>query len=440
MPTMRRAVVFLGLLPLFAESDSDSDSGGGVADCADGGWCGSSGADAQRLHLEEGEAPRSGEVCPKGMQAGGGKSCLWGGGMIEQVIEADVFVVGGGSAGSSAAIAAARSGARTVVVEGAPMLGGNSGPEKRVSMVGACGSRESPNGALIQECREGGIVEEYILENAVNNPTFNGRDAVHELFSLEVLTLMKAEPNLTVLLNTWMVSVETEAGTGGGPKMITSATCENQMVQRRYTVKAKAFIDASGDGRLGAEAGAEWIQGREGKSYFNESLAVDDPGDNETEGSSTMFDADDKGKPVQFRPPFWANKYNESQFRYRSVGGKMTQGPWWNEVSYPFNTVTDGENVTATGISQILGIWDFIKNSGKHPESANMGLTWVELTAGKREGRRFRGQYIVTQNDVMPKFPAFADPQDPKLFWDRVSYSVRYLPDQRQLRHDGVQR
>ena len=48
-----------------------------------------------------------------------------------------------------------------MIVEGAPMLGGNSGPTKRVAMVGACGSRESPNGALIQECREGGIVEEY---------------------------------------------------------------------------------------------------------------------------------------------------------------------------------------------------------------------------------------------------------------------------------------
>ena len=151
-----------------------------------------------------------------------------------------------------------------------------------------------------------------------------------------------AVENATVekqLLNTWMVSVETEAGTHGGPKAITSATCENQMVQRRYIVKAKAFIDASGDGRLGAEAGAEWIQGREGKSFFNESLAVDDPGDNETEGSSTMFNAQDKGTPVSFRPPFWAAKYNESQFRYRSVGGKMTEGPWWNEVSYPYNTV-----------------------------------------------------------------------------------------------------
>ena len=70
-----------------------------------------------------------------------------------------------------------------------------------------------------------------------------------------------------------------------------------------FRLQAKVFIDASGDGRLGAEAGAEWIQGREGKSVFNESLAVDDqdssgsttsgpnggPGDNYTEGSTTMY-------------------------------------------------------------------------------------------------------------------------------------------------------
>lgn len=136
-----------------------------------------------------------------------------------------------------------------------------------------------------------------------------------------------------------------------------------------------------------------------------------------------MFDAEDKGRPIQFRPPWWAMQYNESQFRYRGVSGTMTQGPWWNEVSWPFNTITDGENVTAQGIAQILGIWDFIKNSGHHPESANMGLTWVELTAGKREGRRFRGQYVLVQNDVMAKVAYGKEAQEPTMFWDRVSYS-----------------
>ena len=183
-----------------------------------------------------------------------------GGGLIEQTITADVLVAGGGSAGTSAAIAAARNGAQVVLVEGSPILGGNSGSATRVTMVGACGPRGSSDHQFKMDCREGGIVEEYQLHSAVHNPDF-----VPELFSLEILTLVKAEPNLTLYLNTWLVGVTTAPGPKGN-KVITSAICEDQHSQRRYIVKAKTYIDATGDGRLGAEAGAEWIQGREGNN------------------------------------------------------------------------------------------------------------------------------------------------------------------------------
>ena len=62
-----------------------------------------------------------------------------------------------------------------------------------------------------------------------------------------------------------------------------------------------------------------------------------------------------------------------------------------------------------------------------------MGLTWVGQVAGKREGRRFRGQYVVNQNDIYPNATAGArhftptkehpNPPEPTLFADRVSYS-----------------
>ena len=75
---------------------------------------------------------------------------------------------------------------------------------------------------------------------------------------------------------------------------------QNQGTQRRYIVNAKVYIDATGDGRLGAEAGAEWIQGREGAAKYNESLAAleltefptDQPGggpDHETEGTTLDY-------------------------------------------------------------------------------------------------------------------------------------------------------
>lgn len=40
----------------------------------------------------------------------------------------------------------------------------------------------------------------------------------------------------------------------------------------------------------------------------------------------------------------------------------------------------------------------------------------------KREGRRFVGQYVSSQNDIM-KDPNASPPQAPELYFDRVAYS-----------------
>ena len=63
----------------------------------------------------------------------------------------------------------------------------------------------------LMECREGGIVEEYQLDNTVNNP-----NRVPELFSLELLTLVKAEPRLTLFQNTYLTSVVMDNSTALG--------------------------------------------------------------------------------------------------------------------------------------------------------------------------------------------------------------------------------
>ena len=87
---------------------------------------------AQTLHLKPGEQPRD---------------AVWGAGMLTTTLEVDVLVAGGGSAGTSAALAAARSGATTVLANGRPVLGGNSGSEVRLAMVGACGPRAGSGNA-----------------------------------------------------------------------------------------------------------------------------------------------------------------------------------------------------------------------------------------------------------------------------------------------------
>ncbi|HBY63676.1 MAG TPA: FAD-binding dehydrogenase, partial [Solibacterales bacterium] len=46
-------------------------------------------------------------------------------------------------------------------------------------------------------------------------------------------------------------------------------------------------------------------------------------------------------------------------------------------------------------------VWDYIKNSGRFPEAETMTLEWIGTIPGKRESRRFEGDLILTQQDVV---------------------------------------
>ena len=48
----------------------------------------------------------------------------------------------------------------------------------------------------------------------------------------------------------------------------------------------------------------------------------------------------------------------------------------------------------------VYGLWDYIKNSGDKPSSANWALETVGMIPGKRESRRIVGDYIMTQVDL----------------------------------------
>jgi len=59
----------------------------------------------------------------------------------------------------------------------------------------------------------------------------------------------------------------------------------------------------------------------------------------------------------------------------------------------------------------IYGIWNYIKNSGKF-DADHMTLEWVGSLPGKREYRRFLGDYVLNQNDVVAQ----------ELFEDRIAF------------------
>ncbi|MFE2843300.1 FAD-dependent oxidoreductase [Streptomyces scopuliridis] len=80
---------------------------------------------------------------------------------------------------------------------------------------------------------------------------------------------------------------------------------------------------------------------------------------------------------------------------------------WWIEFGGELDTVHDNERIRDELWSVIHGIWDHIKNSGDF-DAETMTLEWVGSVPGKREYRRFVGDYVLHQGDILGQTP-FAD-------------------------------
>src|SRR3984957_4266884 len=116
-------------------------------------------------------------------------------------LDADVLVAGGGLAGVCAAISAARHGARVVLVQDRSRLGGNSSSEVKMHVVGANMHTGRPG------WREGGLIEEFRLADAVNNPQRS-----FELWDMLLYDKVVSEPNITLLLETTLYSAAVKSG------------------------------------------------------------------------------------------------------------------------------------------------------------------------------------------------------------------------------------
>ena len=210
----------------------------------------------------------------------------------EQTASFDVVVVGGGFSGVCAAIAAAREGAKVALVQNRPVFGGSGSSETRMHIVGANCHSSKPN------LRETGILEEILLENKRRNPY-----ADFPVFDTIVWEKVRMEANITILLNTNIDDVVLD-----GDRILAVTGCQNT-TETRWTVYGKIFIDATGHGTVGVMAGAESRIGSESKHEFNEPTAPEEANNNKM-GNTILFTAIDRGEPVTFIKPVWANTYS----------------------------------------------------------------------------------------------------------------------------------
>ncbi len=307
------------------------------------------------------------------------------------VIRADLVVVGGGLSGVCCAVTAARAGIKVILVQDRPVLGGNASSEVRLWVLGATSHMGNNN----RWAREGGLIDEILVEN-----TFRNRDGNPYLVDTILLEKVINEPNLTLLLNTAVFEVsKSDADT------IRSVRAFCSQNSTRYELEAPRFCDASGDGIVGFLAGAAFRMGAESREEFGEKFAPSREY-GELLGHSLYFYSKDVGRPVKFVPPSYALKDLSTIPRFRAFNTRdFGCRLWWVEYGGRLDTVHATEEIKWELWRVIYGVWNYIKNSGEFPDAQNLTLEWVGTIPGKRESRRFEGDYILRQQDVVEQRP-----------------------------------
>jgi hypothetical protein len=326
----------------------------------------------------------------------------------------DICVCGGGLAGLSAAIAAARLGAKTVLVQDRPVLGGNSSSEIRVTPHGAA--------AFHAYARETGIISELLIEErARNHEVIFENGWTNSVYDMVLYDFVQNEPNLTLHLNTALQEVfTTPVNEGGALPQISHIKALVANAETWLTITAQTFIDCTGDGTLAYLAGCEWRMGSEGRNEFNEPHAPLQAS-KDTMGSSIHFKTKNVGRPVPFVAPDWAVKYEDASFFYEQ--GRLPKdergGFWWLEIGVPWHTIYEAEDIRHELTRHALGVWDWMKNRDPlmKERTKNYALDWIGQVPGKRESRRIMGRYLMTEHD----------PQNRTVFPDEIAYGGWFI-------------
>ena len=308
-------------------------------------------------------------------------------------LTADLVIAGGGLSGTCCAITAARQGLKVVLIQDRPVLGGNASSEVRLWILGATSHMGNNN----RWAREGGVIDEILVENLYRNP--EGNPLILDTILLEKVT---NEPTIKLLLNT---AIHDLHKIEDDKIDHIRAFCSQNSTE--YHVEGKFFVDATGDGIVGFLAGAAFRMGAESREEFDEAFAPDQSF-GELLGHSIYFYSKDTGKPVRFVPPAFADIDITTLPRFKTFNLKeFGCRLWWVEYGGRRDTIHESEEIKWELWKVIYGIWNHIKNSGQYPDSENLTLEWVGTIPGKRESRRFEGDYMLTQKDVVEQRPHF---------------------------------
>ena len=295
----------------------------------------------------------------------------------EEVTGHDVIVCGGGPAGVAAAIAAGRKGAKTLLVEKGGCLGGFWTQGLLTWVMGAL---EQPG--LLQEVMD--RLEQEAEGRRVPSPKRFVADTEKTKLVLERLC---REAGVTILYHTVLSGAVVEKGE------ITHILTESKKGSIAYG--GKLFVDTTGDGDLGAFAGAGYDLGNEqgmtqpmslicrlGGLNYEDMKPFDSQRSSGTK-KAMLLELEKLGITPSYRAPLLA-------VLHRELYVLMI-----NHAHYSTDALTEA---TLEAREELHRIVDALRSLGGIWKDVRIIATSSAI--GIREGRRLHGLYTLTQEDV----------------------------------------
>lgn len=306
-------------------------------------------------------------------------------------LHTQVLVLGGGLPGVVAAIQAAEMGQQVILVEHRLTLGGNCGPE--------IGVHPSDAHRFHTYMVSTGIVGRLIEDAAFYHAKTDSNDHHYNVSMRWDTVMSKAleRAGVTVLRGHYAHTPYMK------DNKIVAVLCEDTMSYHQVLIHVDGYvIDDTGDGNISERAGAEYHMGREAKSEYNESLAPD-KADGITMGHSLVTLIRETGQNSPFypdpdTPPFFKGYGGDGPF-FAPEGASLL---FWfpTETGGEINTVEDNDKIYRRLRGHLDSAWDRVKNYWAEERSQSWEMVWCSAQMGKRESRRFLGDYVLNQNDL----------------------------------------
>ena len=304
----------------------------------------------------------------------------------------DVIVCGGGPAGIAAAVTSARAGARTLLLE-----------------VGGCLGGVWTSGLLtfIFDFDKPGWMVNEIKKRLIRLDAKRNDDPGRFVYSPEPMKLlleeMCEEEGVDFLLHTRVVAAHLD------DKRISTVITESKSGREAW--RAKAFVDATGDGDVGALAGCGWDMGHGGDSCpcqpmtMNALAVVKDVG---SLGRFLSFNSTDRTEMSEHVSATRAFKEEILRAGIKPSYGDPTMFPIKDNlvmlmVNHEYNIrATDTREVTRATVrarKEVHEIASKLNRLGGHWDGFQLAATADHI--GVRDGRRIHGRYTVTKEDLV---------------------------------------